>query len=367
MVCLHGVLVASLITVSIAGAMGVGVGGTVSPHGRAVLPWVILLGALVGCTTSVFGGRHLHSLVCGGLRRQQRKFSEVADTLDLSKRSASPRPDEFGKCAMEFDRFMRRIDEAIRTVQLSVATASVATQQIAAGNTDLSSRTEKQAASLEETAANVRRITDAVSQNASHARHAHTLAESATHTADSGNNTVQALVISMGDMRRSAARICEIITVIEGIAFQTNILALNAAVESARAGERGRGFTVVAGEVRTLAQRTSVAAKEIETLIQTTTAAIEASAERAADAGRAINEVQRKMTQVAGVVGEISAECEAQRDGVQRIDLAVSQIDDATQQNAALVEQAAAATQSLSDQMHQVGQVVDVFTLSASE
>jgi len=360
----HSILAALLIANGIIVSFGFSASGAQPAVGSATSLWTMWITITAGVFFALVGGRHLHKVVCGGLARQRQKFADVADTLDLSNRSASPRKDEFGKCATEFDRFMGRIDETIRAVRLSSETVAVATSQIAAGNLDLSSRTEQQAASLEETAATLRQLTIAVSQNASNARHAFELADSATRTASHGNNTVQELVESIGSIKESSAQISAITSLIEGIAFQTNILALNAAVESARAGEQGRGFSEVASEVRNLAQRTSVAAKEIASLVSSSSELIENVAVQATNAGKTITDVQGDVMKVSEVVGEIANACESQQSTISQIDLAVSEMESVTQQNAALVEQSAASTQSLSEQMGNLSATIGSFILS---
>ncbi|MBU9212428.1 methyl-accepting chemotaxis protein [Burkholderia multivorans] len=214
--------------------------------------------------------------------------------------------------------------------------------------------------------ATLRQLTTAVSQNASSARHAFELADSATRTASHGNNTVQKLVESIGTIKESSSQISMITSLIEGIAFQTNILALNAAVESARAGEQGRGFSVVASEVRNLAQRTSTAAKEIASLVASSSKLIENVVQQATNAGKTITDVQGDVMKVSEVVGEIASACESQQSTISQIDLAVSEMESVTQQNAALVEQSAASTQSLSEQMSNLSATINSFTLSGA-
>ncbi|MFM8898398.1 MAG: methyl-accepting chemotaxis protein [Burkholderiales bacterium] len=242
----------------------------------------------------------------------------------------------------------------------NVATASA---QISLGNQDLSQRTEKQASSLQETAASMEQLGAAVAQNANSAQQANQLATSASSVATQGGSVVSQVVETMKDINDSSKKIADIIGVIDGIAFQTNILALNAAVEAARAGEQGRGFAVVASEVRSLAGRSAEAAKEIKTLIAASVERVEKGSALVDQAGETMNEVVKSIKRVTDIVGEISSASHEQSAGVAKMGAAVSQMDEATQQNAALVEQSAAAAESLSNQAQQLVQSVAVFKL----
>ena len=242
-----------------------------------------------------------------------------------------------------------------------IATAS---SQIAAGNQDLSSRTEQQAISVEETASSMEELTSAVKQNADNARRANVLATSASAVAVKGGMVVSQVVDTMAAINASSKKIVDIIGVIDGIAFQTNILALNAAVEAARAGEHGRGFAVVASDVRSLAQRSATAAKEIKVLIGDSVDQVDAGARLVDQAGATMDEIVNSVKRVTGIMSEISDASLEQATGIEQINQAISQIDQATQQNAALVEQAAAAAESLQDQAGNLAQVVSVFKLN---
>jgi methyl-accepting chemotaxis protein-1 (serine sensor receptor) len=228
----------------------------------------------------------------------------------------------------------------------------------------LSSRTEEQASALQETASSMDELTGTVKQNADNARQASSLAANASEIANKGSRVVAQVVGTMGDINQSSAKIADIITIIEGIAFQTNILALNAAVEAARAGEEGRGFAVVAGEVRSLAQRSSAAAKEIKGLIDTSVERVQSGTSLVDEAGRTMAEIIGAVQRVTDIMGEIAAASEEQSSGIEQVARAVTQMDEVTQQNAALVEEAAAAAQSLEDQAGKLREAVAVFHLS---
>ena len=239
--------------------------------------------------------------------------------------------------------------------------------EIAAGNNDLSSRTEQQAASLEETAASMEELTATVRQNADNARQASQLALTASETAERGGKVVDDVVDTMRGIGDSSKKIADIISVIDGIAFQTNILALNAAVEAARAGEQGRGFAVVAGEVRNLAQRSAQAAREIKTLIEDSVGRVDTGAVLVERAGETMNEIVSAVTRVTDIMSEIASASDEQSRGIDQIGVAVTEMDKVTQQNAALVEQSAAAAASLEEQAGRLTQAVSVFQIQAGE
>jgi methyl-accepting chemotaxis protein len=328
------------------------------------LTWSLPVIALTTIALLVAGYFHLYRIVCDGLAKQARSFQYLAETLNLSRRSAARRMDEFGRGAIWFDRFMRRVEDTVVTVRASTESVSAATQQIAAGNMDLSSRTEKQAASLEETAASMTELAVMVTRNADSAREADSLAASASTMAERGHEAVQALVSTITAIETESTKISDITALIEGIAFQTNILALNAAVEAARAGDQGRGFAVVAGEVRVLAQRSASAAKEINALIASSTAMIHGGSRQAQAAGATVEQVKLAIGAVSAEVAAIASASERQGQSVQHVAEALAQIDEATQQNAALVEQAAAAAQSLDEQVVKVRGTLDEFRVA---
>ena len=250
----------------------------------------------------------------------------------------------------------------VRTAADSIATGS---SQIASGNVDLSSRTEQQAASLQETASSMDELTSTVQQNAENAQQASSLSANASEVAMKGNEVVSQLVGTMDEISTSSTKIADITGIIEGIAFQTNILALNAAVEAARAGEQGRGFAVVASEVRSLAQRSSSAAKEIKDLINASVQKIQGGSLLANEAGKTMSEVTQAVARVTDIMGEIAAASTEQSRGIEQVNQAITQMDEVTQQNAALVEEAAAASKSLEDQGRQLNQAIAFFRLDA--
>jgi methyl-accepting chemotaxis protein len=257
-----------------------------------------------------------------------------------------------------------RLQRTIGEIRRSAESIASATQQIAAGNGDLSQRTEQQAASLQETAASMEELTATVKQNADNARQASGLAHNASEIATRGNDVVSRVIGTMGEINDSSRQIADIIGVIEGIAFQTNILALNAAVEAARAGEQGRGFAVVAGEVRSLAQRSATAAKEIKQLIGASVERVHNGSTLVQQAGATMGEILQAVQRVTDIMGEIAAASEEQSSGISQVGRAVTQMDEVTQQNAALVEQAAAAAASLQDQAGRLRDTVSAFRVN---
>ncbi|WP_050478124.1 methyl-accepting chemotaxis protein [Herbaspirillum rhizosphaerae] len=287
---------------------------------------------------------------------------QVADgdlTADIRQDSNDETGQLLGALKLMNDNLLR----IVSSVRTGTDTISTASSEIATGNMDLSSRTEQQAGSLEETASAMEELTATVKQNADNARQANQLAVSASAVAVQGGNVVGQVVDTMGSINASSRKIVDIISVIDSIAFQTNILALNAAVEAARAGEQGRGFAVVASEVRTLAQRSAAAAKEIKTLIDDSVSKVDVGSKLVEQAGSTMDEVVSSVKRVTDIVGEITAASHEQSVGLDEINRAITQMDEVTQQNAALVEQAAAAAQSLQEQASNLSHTVSVFKL----
>jgi methyl-accepting chemotaxis protein len=284
---------------------------------------------------------------------------------DLSADIRSDARNEFGQLLGALGEMNASLARIVGEVRGDAETIAAASAQIGAASMDLSGRTEQQAGTLEETAASVEELSSTVKQNADNAQQANQLAASASAIAVKGGAVVGQVVQTMGAIQASARQIADITSVIDGIAFQTNILALNAAVEAARAGEQGRGFAVVAGEVRNLAQRAAAAARDIKALIADSVEKVGSGSQLADQAGATMQEVVDSIRRVAGIMGEITVASQEQRTGIEQIHQAVSQMDQVTQQNAAMVEEAAGAAQSLQDQAAGLAQLVSVFRIGA--
>jgi aerotaxis receptor len=307
-------------------------------------------------------GRNLYVNVALPLR-QATKAARMMAGGDLTAKIEIQRDDEVGQLLAALRQTNINLHSIIGDVRANFDQISVATDEIADGNMDLSGRTESQASSLQQTASSMEQLTATVQQSATNVASANQLAERAREVATQGGNIVSQVVTTMGDISASSAKILDIIGLIDGIAFQTNILALNAAVEAARAGEQGRGFAVVASEVRGLAQRSATAAKEIKELIDTSIQKVQAGTTLTNSAGVTMNEVIESVCRVSKVMGEISDSTREQSTGIGQVNEAVIKIDDITQQNAALVEEAAAAAGNLAVQARFVCQAISVFKL----
>jgi methyl-accepting chemotaxis protein len=294
-------------------------------------------------------------------------FAQQVAKGDLTVRLTHSSNDEIGALVKALDDMREQLVSVVADVRRGTDNITVASEEIATGNHDLSARTEQTASSLEETAASMEQMSGAIKQSADSARMANQLADSAGTSAQKGGEVVGQVVTTMEEINTASRKIHDIISVIDGIAFQTNILALNAAVEAARAGEQGRGFAVVAGEVRTLAQRSAQAAKEIKELIGNTVSRVDAGTALVAQAGETMQEIVQNVVRVRDIIGEIASSAAEQADGVNQINSAVANLDQMTQQNAALVEESAAAASSMSEQAAQLSKVVQTFRLSDTD
>jgi len=321
---------------------------------------ISLVGLIAGVLAALFSYFTLRGAIARPLSDALDHFDAIA-AGDLRRPVVATSRDEMGQLIEGIGKMQRSLTETVRTVRSGSESIATATRQIAAGNIDLSSRTEEQASALQETASSMEQLTGTVKQNADNARQASALAANASEIANKGSSVVGQVVGTMGDINQSSAKIADIIAIIEGIAFQTNILALNAAVEAARAGEEGRGFAVVAGEVRSLAQRSSAAAKEIKELIDTSVERVQVGSALVDEAGRTMTEIIGAVQRVTDIMGEIAAASEEQSSGIDQVARAVTQMDEVTQQNAALVEEAAAAASSLEEQAAKLRTTVSVF------
>ncbi|RJF98174.1 methyl-accepting chemotaxis protein [Noviherbaspirillum saxi] len=317
---------------------------------------------VIGVLIGVVVGWILIRGITGAIKEALNFASNVAEG-NLAQRMQISSNDEMGKLLASLQKMNDGLITIVSQVRSGTDTIATASGQIAAGSQDLSSRTEEQASSLEETASSMEELTSTVKQNADNARQANALAVTASGVAERGGEVIGQVVQTMGGINDSAKKIGDIIGVIDGIAFQTNILALNAAVEAARAGEQGRGFAVVASEVRNLAQRSAAAAKEIKILIDNSVERVETGSKLVNDAGATMRDIVDSVRRVTDIIGEITAASDEQTAGIEQINQAVSQMDEVTQQNAALVEETAAASEAMQDQAAKLAKVVSVFKL----
>ncbi len=325
----------------------------------------LLLGglAMLAAGVAVYLSSVMQRKIVAELRRAAQVTDEVASG-NLRIDARSERNDEVGDLMRSLGKMTMQLNASLSEVLHASNSIGTASTEIATGNHDLSTRTEQAAGNLQQAASSMDQLTGTVKQSADSARQANQLATSAAEVAGRGGAVVAQVVTTMDDINTSSKKIADIIGVIDGIAFQTNILALNAAVEAARAGEQGRGFAVVASEVRSLAQRSAQAAKEIKGLIGASVEKVEGGARLVADAGQTMREIVGSVQRVTDIIGEITAASSEQSDGIGQINASVIQLDQMTQQNAALVEQSAAAAESLKDQATRLRQIVGKFQLN---
>ncbi|MCX7277908.1 MAG: methyl-accepting chemotaxis protein [Burkholderiales bacterium] len=332
---------------------------------RALLFNVISLGLAVLVFGVLAGAYWLIRSIQQPLQQANTVAAQIAEG-DLSMQLQSVRKDEFGDLLRSLGSMSGALGRMVHQVRQSTDSIAIASAEIASGNNDLAARTEQTASNLQQTAASMDHLTNTVRNSADNAQQATTLAANASHVAQKGGEVVKQVVVTMEDINASSKKIADIIGVIDGIAFQTNILALNAAVEAARAGEQGRGFAVVASEVRSLAQRSAQAAKEIKGLIDSSVEKVESGARLVAEAGTTMTDIVQSVKRVTDIVGEITSAANEQSSGIGEINRAVVTLDQMTQQNSALVEESAAAASSMREQAAQLASAVSVFKVPSS-
>ncbi len=336
-----------------------GVAGNAS--GTAI--WVLATLSVVGCLFALAAAWAIRGSIKDSVESTVQCVIRIAGG-DLETKIESPGKDEVSWLRAELNSMRKKLRTAVLDVRDTVASVNTASEEIASGNIDLSTRTESQASALQKTASSMEQLASTVQRNARSTNEARSVVTQSSEVAARGERTMRDVIQRMGEINASATTISEIIGVIDGIAFQTNILALNAAVEAARAGEHGRGFAVVASEVRGLAQRSSTAAREIKTLIEDSTHKVEAGSRLVDDAGRTMQEILDSVNRVSLLIAEIADAGESQSSGIEEIHHAIAQIDTMTQQNAALVEQLAAAAQSLKGQSARLTESMSSFRVA---
>ncbi|MBA0173003.1 methyl-accepting chemotaxis protein [Pectobacterium versatile] len=323
----------------------------------------LIIGALVlAGTLSLMILRYVRT----SLNNLRQTLTTISETLDLTQQADAQRNDEIGQTALAFNSLITRFADVLSRVHASSESVAIASSEIATANIDLSARTEEQASSLAQTAASMHELSSTVESNVENMMQANLLGRKANDVVEHGNDAVSRMIQAMEEIANGSSKVAEITNLIEGIAFQTNILALNAAVEAARAGEHGRGFAVVASEVRTLSQRSSSAAKEIKTLIDNAQTAVKNGSSQAGEVRDSIIDVKDVIKNVSDLINEVSLASEEQSRGIAQINIAVNQMEGVTQQNAAMVEQASSAADSLSEQAATLRSAVDEFKLNST-
>lgn len=332
--------------------------------GADTATWVIGLSALGGCLVALLAGWMIRASIKDSVESTVQCVIRIAGG-DLETKISSPGKDEVSWLRAELNGMRKRLNTMVLDVRQTVSGVNNASDEIASGNLDLSNRTESQASALQQTAASMDQLASTVRSNTQSTLEARNVVHVSSEVAARGAQMMQDVIVRMGEINGSANKISEIIGVIDGIAFQTNILALNAAVEAARAGEQGRGFAVVASEVRNLAQRSSTAAREIKTLIVDSTEKVTAGSKLVDDAGRTMQEILDSVNHVSRLIAGIAEAGESQSSGIEQVHQAIAQIDTMTQQNAALVEQLAASAQSLKGQSGRLSESMSSFRVAA--
>ena len=330
-----------------------------------VMLGITLLAVLISIAVTVLLSRSINREL-GAEPSEVRAIVQAMQHGDLTV-PVNVRAGDAGSVLTAVRDMQQRFHTLVSTVRDNIAQLRATSDQISSGNQNLGQRTEQAASSLEQTAASMEELTATVRQSADSARQANQLATAAASTATRGGEVMQQVVTTMQDIHQSSQKIADIIGVIDGIAFQTNILALNAAVEAARAGEQGRGFAVVATEVRSLAQRSAEAAKEIKALIQTSVEKVDSGSRQVSNAGLTMDEIVQGVQKVNGIIGEISTAASEQSEGISQVNVAVTQLDQMTQQNGALVGESASAAQELREQAHRLADLVDVFRVHGGQ
>ena len=348
---------------------GIGAGGVwalqggvaASATGAAV--WTLGTLTVVGCLFALAAAWAIRSSIKDSVEPTVQCVIRIAGG-DLETKIESPGKDEVSWLRAELNSMRKKLRTMVLDVRATVDGVNTASEEIASGNFDLSTRTESQASALQQTVSSMEQLASTVQSNARSTNEARSVVTQSSEVAARGERTMRDVILRMGEINGSAAKISEIIGVIDGIAFQTNILALNAAVEAARAGEHGRGFAVVASEVRGLAQRSSTAAREIKDLIEDSTQKVEAGSKLVDAAGRTMQEILDSVNRVSRLIGDIADAGQSQSSGIEQVHQAIAQIDTMTQQNAALVEQLAAAAQSLKGQSTRLSESMSSFRVS---